>query len=144
MRPPLAPIALNEDAQAHLDRARHNYRVYQRLKAPEGEPALDWALVALFYGALHLVQAYACQHGPWRPGDHADRRDYLRQELRPIFDDYRDLQDRTDQVRYDLWMPAPAELESWHDRQFGHIAGFLAGGRRGIRLHENRGDAGSV
>jgi hypothetical protein len=127
------PVVLNPNAQDHLERARHNYRLYQQLK--DGGEFLDWALTLLFYTALHLVQAYACQHGPWEPADHGQRRDYIRERLRRIFFDYRDLQDRSENMRYDLWMAAPDEVQEWHDQQFARIAAYLGSATRGIRLH---------
>jgi hypothetical protein len=39
----------------YLAQARHNLRLYQKLK-DEGE-FLDWAVTALFYTVLHLIQA---------------------------------------------------------------------------------------
>ena len=38
--------SLNQAALDHLEKARHNYRLYQRLK-DEGE-FLDWAIALLF------------------------------------------------------------------------------------------------
>ena len=54
MPPKLQP---GKEAREHLAGAKVNYQRYQRfLQMPED---IGWALVALFYAALHLVQAHA-------------------------------------------------------------------------------------
>lgn len=124
------PDSLSQDSGDHLDQARHNYRLYLHLQA-EGQ-FLDWAITLLFYTALHLVQAHAAQFGPWVPENHEERRAYIREQLNRLFYDYRDLEDRSRDMRYDLYPTTAEEVQSWHDLQFGRIVGFLA--RRGIRL----------
>jgi hypothetical protein len=131
------PVVLNEDANDHLAQARRNYRLYLQLRA--GGEFTEWALTVLFYTAVHLVQAYAAQHGPWVPANHGERAEYIRERLGPVFHDYRDLQDRSEDVRYDLWTISEGELAEWHDRQFAHIAAYLGASRRGIRLVEAPG-----
>jgi hypothetical protein len=88
----------------------------------------------LFYAALHLVQAHAEQFGPWVPQDHEERNSYLRENLNRIYYDYRDLQDRSRDMRYDLYPTTAEEVQAWHNLQFGRIAGHLR--RRGISLQE--------
>lgn len=89
---------LNQAAQDHLGKARHNYRLYQHLH-DDGE-FLDWAITLMFYTALHLVQAHAELYGPWVPENHDDRRSYVREQLNRVYHDYRDLHDRGRDMRY--------------------------------------------
>ena len=44
------------DAVRHLDKARSNHALYEKLKSEATH--LDWAVTVLFYTALHLVQAF--------------------------------------------------------------------------------------
>lgn len=126
-------VELDADAAAHLTKARHNFELYQKLRSERTH--LDWAITLLFYTALHLVQSYACQHGPWVPRDHYERARFVNEELRPIYHPYRDLEDRSKNMRYDLHETTTAEVEAWHDVEFQRIAAHLGTNRRGIRLH---------
>ena len=58
--PPL-PAAI-EASNNHIQEAKNNYDRYKRLL--EDDRDIDWALVLLFYSAVHLVQAHAMRHLP--------------------------------------------------------------------------------
>ncbi len=77
-----------------------------------GEPFWDWAVTGLFYSALHYVEAYlASLHPPFHPPTHQIRDSLIHREprLRPIYVDYRELQDESRDARYD---PAQAYTQN--------------------------------
>lgn len=85
--------------QEHLAQAEHNEALSQRLEITR---YTDWAVTALFYSALHLIDAYLLALG-MDPKDHAER---LRQvasaaALRPVWLRYRNLLDWSIDARYE-------------------------------------------
>jgi len=131
--PPLPPW--KAAAARHLDRARQNYQLYNKLAA-EGVH-LDWAVTLLFYTALHLVQACLIDLAadPSQvPRDHADRRYYVSTRLNPIFHDYRFLEDISREMRYhpDRPLPTLEQLRRYESEPFTRIVTELRS--RGISL----------
>ena len=122
-------------AQQHLERARRNFAAYQRLR--DGGADLDWAIVALFYTALHLVQAYfveSATSGFDIPRDHEQRRDRILLKLLPIFHDYRRLQTASHDLRYDPDCAPPSidEVRRLEEQPMARIGAELRA--RGITL----------
>ena len=112
-------MALSTVAQAHINHARRNYDLYRKLRS-EGE-FLDWALTVLFYSALHLVTAHACEEHAALDNDHASLRRYVAQNLLSLRRAYKDLEDASRDCRYEMRIPDDATLESYHEREFRHI-----------------------
>lgn len=56
----MSRLPLLPEAGAHLEQARHNLSLYEKLRDEGCYP--DWAVTALFYSALHLVDAQAAQY----------------------------------------------------------------------------------
>src|SRR5438128_1346011 len=91
--PPAAPGPPpdpSRGAKRHIQEARENYDRYSRLLAA-GDAS--WALVLLFYSALHLVQADAVVRnekgrGPAPPVDHTERRAYVAHHASRIYPPY--------------------------------------------------------
>jgi hypothetical protein len=80
-------------ARLHLDEANKNYRLYQTLRAA-GET--EWALVLLFYSAVHLIQSHAVHFGgvvgsASVPTNHEQRLDHAYERCGSIFNEYRTL-----------------------------------------------------
>ena len=113
---------IHPNAQAHISHAQRNYRLYEQLRGA-GE-FLDWAVTGLFYAASHLVDAHATQAREPRFRDHMDRRDYVSVALRPVERQYRRLESGTRSARYQMWLPANADLENAL-RDFNRVAGHL-------------------
>lgn len=110
-------------ARVHIEGAQKNYQRYQRLlQAPEDA---DWSLVALFYTALHLVQAHAiAKSGRFAepaPTNHNERIKYIEKHLGRIEADYIRLEEASKSVRYDLWQPTPEEIARYHNLAFTRI-----------------------
>jgi hypothetical protein len=124
-------MSLDPLAAEHLEHARHNHALYERL-ASEGQ-FRDWAIVLLFYAALHLVQAHAIQHGePLRPTSHEARREYVSRRLASFARHYTRLRRLSEDARYERWMPDEQQVRDAHDRDFQHIVAQLR--NRGISL----------
>jgi serine acetyltransferase len=106
-RPPLRPLAAQ-----HLAQARRNRDLFREFAARPADR--DWALVFLFYSALHLVQAYAVQHRARPlPYDHESRKEFLanRAELQELAETYAVFFHQSRMARYRLWVPTEGELK---------------------------------
>ena len=126
-RPPLR-LQPGREARAHIAEAQDNYRRYKRfLQTPEDT---SWALVALFYSALHLVQAHAITKCALTheavPTSHNERIKYVAKHLGRVEQDYGRLEDISKAVRYDLWRSTPEENARCHDETFTRIRTHLA------------------
>jgi hypothetical protein len=118
------PQPWKRQAPFHLEQARRNYRLYQQLKA--GGDLLEWAMVALFYTALHLIQACLidmANHAWDYPHNHQQRSNFVLKKLQPLLRDYEFLQTRCDDARYhpQKRRPTLAELEQYEAQQFARI-----------------------
>lgn len=91
------------DPREHLSKSQQNKsraEVYLRTFADDSP---DWHVVLCFYSALHIVQCYLLTKGVrFSAENHAQRRQAIREspELNPIRGKYRDLQDLSEEVRY--------------------------------------------
>lgn len=83
--------------QDHLAQAAHNEALADSLV---GSAFTDWAVIALFYAALHLVDAHS---HPVRYSSHAARLRYVRTTptLFPIYFHYQELKTRSEAARYE-------------------------------------------
>jgi hypothetical protein len=62
----------------------------------------EWAIVVGFYSALHLVDAFLARSSI-HPGSHTERERLIAlTQLRPLYTDYRRLDRRSREARYDL------------------------------------------
>jgi HEPN domain-containing protein len=92
------------DAVAHRAKATHNIDVASAIaKLPHD--ARDWQVTALFYAAVHLIQAYFAAIGSSYPQTHQDRDHAIIQDrrLRKIYNDYRELKQAAVASRYLCW-----------------------------------------
>ena len=136
MSPGSAPSPSKEAAIKHLARARQFHQAYLRLK--NGRQDLDWAIIVLFYTALHLIQAYfveTASNAFQIPRTHDDRRTRVGISLTPLFQHYRTLEDYSKDARYDpdYTPPTSEELQELEGLDFAPIATELRS--RGISLH---------
>ncbi len=93
----------------HEQRALDNEQFSRSLLS--GTQYLDWAVAGLFYSALHLVEAYLDHaHGLHMHG-HRKRQKFISSNsaLKPVRREYRELRQRCDDARYDLF-PVTAKL----------------------------------
>jgi hypothetical protein len=84
--------------EEHIDKSEHNDRLSQDLA---GGPYLDWAVTAMFYSTLHLVDAFLAIRST-HPESHEERgrliRTYTQLQRRRM--DYRELEERSKDARY--------------------------------------------
>jgi len=117
-------------SRPHLKEAHTNYQRYQRfLTEPEN---FDWAIVLLFYSALHLVQAHAISKAKAdasviRPESQFDRDRYVANHLGSIVYEYTALRNASEDARYNLVKRPVAEIQQFHDKCFLKIKNHMAG-----------------
>lgn len=128
------PTGLRPATEDYIAQALRNYQFFQDLYRGGSKDGfrLDWAVTALFYSAVHLVNAHSEEFGQGMFIDHSDRMSYVFRCLRPIGRSYSDLCDFSRDTRYRLVQPQAAEVKSYHDREFKHIVTFLE--KKGIPL----------
>jgi hypothetical protein len=88
------------DANKHLQQAEKNEQLATYL---EGTSYLDWQCTAIFYAAVHYVQAYfMSRKPPTRSDNHAERGTLIQldNQIAKIYDDYNGLQDSSEAARY--------------------------------------------
>lgn len=84
----------------HLQKYRHDKETHDYLL--ERTPTFkDWEVITLFYSALHLIETYFANHGPYVPKRHEDRENLVEQFLNPIYDVYSKLYIICKKARYD-------------------------------------------
>ena len=91
-------------APEHLEEAEANIRLYEKLIADVDCPPA-WALVVLYYAAVHLARAAATSAGFGPFSSHIGFDSILRTDLKApthIFNIYRKLKDESERARYDV------------------------------------------
>lgn len=111
--------------QQHLQQARHNEALYHHL-ATVAPLYIDWQVTALFYAALHYVDAYLSKHNV-HPASHSDRDQPIAMEsvLRRIYTPYRDLESRSRDARYELYNIASGYEQTLYRAQYTTIRDYL-------------------
>src|SRR5258707_11570429 len=112
------------DALRHLNRARSNYTLYEKLKAEATH--LDWAVTVLFYTALHLVQTFIVENAATGfdiPRDHPERDSCISRLLPGLYVSYRFLSSRSQWARYHVDKPNPSreQIQEYEDQHFRPI-----------------------
>lgn len=86
----------------HLDQSSRNEKIAVSLLGRANDRASsEWAIIALFYSALHLVDAFLASHDI-HPKNHTDRLKYVSMtvDLSLVFENYRELLNRSLDARY--------------------------------------------
>jgi hypothetical protein len=104
----------------HILQARHNENFYQ---VTDKNAFSDWAMTAIFYAALHYIDAVLAKLGMVDPGGHSVRDDQVhkRVELRPIANSYFRLKSRSRSARYYCMSFRPQELQRCYDVELANI-----------------------
>ena len=94
----------------HLAKARHDEAFASSLPL-NTTPYLDWVITALFYAALHYVEAYFATQ-KIHSADHRARDSAIRRDtkLRAIYVDYSELKNFSINARYYMTSFAPADI----------------------------------
>jgi hypothetical protein len=89
----------------HKAKAIHNEKFVQHL----GNPYWDWAVTGTFYAAVHYVMAYLASKNI-HPVLHKVRNSQIHRDplLNPIYVDYRELQNNSEDARYMERVPVTA------------------------------------
>src|SRR5271165_2012034 len=88
--------------EQHLDQAKRNEGFARHLlEFPWSPDCSDWALISLFYAAVHLVDAYLATRN-YHPETHVLRDGYASRltSLQPVYNHYRILRFRSEEARY--------------------------------------------
>lgn len=111
--------------QKHLQQAQRNEELYHYL-AHVAPAYTDWQITALFYAALHYIDAYLAGHNV-HPSSHEERNGLVAIEgsLRRIYVAYRDLEDRSRDARYELYRIAPGYEQTLYNSQFASIRDYV-------------------
>jgi hypothetical protein len=123
--------------QEHLDQARHNEDLAQKLGSRPLE-AYDWAITVLFYSLLHFVDAYLLDRHNLTPGGHTamwkkgqrlpGRNDLVRQYLPQIYNEYKILYDASRLARYEgayRSSNSAGDHQNLKDNEFAAARGFF-------------------
>lgn len=114
----------------HLNQARANREHAEWLltSRPNDPTALQWAVTATFYSALHGLTAYLMARGI-TVSDHTRRAHALANPANGVppslHDDYRNLERRSRQARYLLRRFSVQQVRDLLDRQLATIAAFV-------------------
>jgi hypothetical protein len=86
----------------HLGKAIGNERFAKSLALSE-PPWIEWALTAMFYAAMHYIEAYLATRGQ-HPRSHVTRDGFVGREpnLKRIFIDYQELKTYGLNARYEM------------------------------------------
>ncbi len=89
--------------KAHLAKAVRNEEFYENVL----ELNSDWAVVGLFYSAVHYIEAYLAKRLSIHSDNHEDRKNYVNQfsNLKPIYKEYSELQNLSWGIRYSSLNP---------------------------------------
>ncbi len=100
------------DPKGHIQQAKHNEALAEFL---EGTSYPDWRATALFYAALHYVQAYFLSRTPPKSYvRHSDRDTAIEIDthIGSIWNHYRSMKDWSQKARYDGRKPTDTEIKS--------------------------------
>ena len=94
----------------HLKQAAHNEELLTRFNLV-GLGFEDWAVTALFYSALHYVEAFFHEKFNRHYTNHPDRDDAVARCLPHCYDEYHELKNDSREVRYAMRKFTPKEVE---------------------------------
>lgn len=101
------------DKEQHIDQANHNYQFWNRLNS-ETTPYLDWVVSAIFYEAVHWVEAFLATK-EINSGTHAKRRSAVQSysaELGSILTDFDNLKYESENARYRCYKHALSDVQN--------------------------------
>ena len=108
----------------HIVQAEYNEGVFLYLQSVAGRYQ-DWQVTCLHYAALHWVDAYLHQLNPpagIRPRTHGERLRLVETHFgTSLMVDYRELQDRSQDARYEGHKFTDAQVSAWYTSQFARI-----------------------
>jgi hypothetical protein len=115
------------DQRFHTRQAEHNQRLadsLDRAKYP------DWAVTALFYCALHHLDAYLARWGLGHPSTHQARHDAWHRSpafRADLWSYYRELSERSKVTRYENWQARGIDEAEYQRLRKGTLPLFVKG-----------------
>lgn len=113
---------------AHLWQAAHNETLYSQLLTTE---FLDWAVTAIFYSALHYIDAYLATKDIHPSRHYKGRTPLVSREsnIKDIYGKYERLKNKSEAARYDVKHFTQAEVKGLKENEFklirSHISTYL-------------------
>jgi hypothetical protein len=116
-------------ANDHLVQARANreHAEWLLVSRPTDPTALQWAVTAIFYSALHGLTAHLMGHGVTVTSHRARTRALLSPSYgvpTAVYDTYRDLDLWSRGARYGLWVFTAQDVRDLLDQELATIATF--------------------
>jgi hypothetical protein len=111
-------LALRLQQTQHLSKSQQNEEFADALDISQ-QIALEWAITAKFYSALHFVQAYLVSRSTTNtPVSHGARATAIQRDamISGAYEDYRELQDLSREARYDYSSFNPGDLKFAQER----------------------------
>ena|ERR1700742_244492 len=96
---------------AHVKQAQGNEQFYLDVLGGEASSTPEWAMTALFYAAVHYVQA-GCVHFGACPKDHGMRKEAIQTHFREIRAAYSKLYQDSRDARYECIKHQSSELRN--------------------------------
>jgi uncharacterized protein (UPF0332 family) len=109
--------------EQHLAQYERNVLISQHLAEASD---YDWAVTALFYAALHLVQAWFVTRN-FSVGNHRRRDNEMLAStyLQPILDEYRALRTHSENARYNCRLFSQREFEEIRSGSFATVVAHM-------------------
>lgn len=99
------------EQKRHVSKAAHNEEFWNFI-TNEHEKYSDWAVVSIFYSAMHFIDAFFGKKGKHlKSHDMADKEIAQDKELRSIYTDYRTLKDYRWKASYWLTRFTKSEID---------------------------------
>jgi len=113
-------------AAEHIEKAQRNEEAARLIQASYPE----WAVTALFYAAMHYVEALFFTQTTKRPlpkhyDSHAKRRIAIRERASRIFNDYNTLFDDSWVARYEYEQFLSNDVDNLRDNEFEAVKSYV-------------------
>lgn len=117
--------------EEHRDWAFHNKEFANKLTCEEFENYQDWRVVALFYTAIHFIEAYLGkeweEEEDFEIDDHKKRANLMfwSEDLRPFYKKYQHLSDDSWNARYQCVDFTKREVDELRRNKFRPIVSYI-------------------
>ena len=112
----------------HLDQARRNERLADRLINDSPPAYLDWAVTTAFYAAVHYVKYFRASQNLSVGDSHDEIHRFFRTpELRLLQRCYRGMEDDCWAARYQCSVPTPTDAEDCVSNSLARIRQHILG-----------------
>lgn len=110
----------------HIVKQEHNEALFGELV---NSAFPDWAVTALFYASLHLIEAHLPPPVGTRRHVERERAIFAARDLTVVYGHFRELKDQSGDARYDCVIFTEADVRALHDQRYAplrrHVRGLL-------------------